>query len=207
MQSDIFALKQHSSAHAELCNAIYERELNTLVYSDDNADRLRRKLRSLPYYVKLAAWRLLEADTPLILDLQNASWQAPQQSKPIISKPTQRFAHWIEQHVAPGLPLPVMVAQDFEWHVKLDSVDRVDYGQQRFHLNRWGWCSFLGDSLEQQSIRVLKPSKQSMSAACAGHRWSDHGRLAPNVLSLRELLLSSLIHWQNFTRATLPKRG
>lgn len=205
MQSDIFAPQHNSSAHAELCNALYEREIGTLVYSDDDASRLRRKLKSLPYYVKLAGWRLLDAQTPLELDTQNASWQVKQSLHPPKFTDPERLAAWLDRYSAPGLPIPLWQEDGDAVQVLLDTVDRVDYSQQRLHLNRWGWCSFSGTSLDQEPIHLLKPSKAVMSAACGGHRWNHQGRIAPRLLGLRELLLTSLIHWSDYTRAALVR--
>ncbi|MCO4320590.1 hypothetical protein [Aliidiomarina quisquiliarum] len=204
MQADIFHMQQHNSVHAELCNAIYERELALLTYANDDADRLRRKLRSLPFYVKKAAWWLIYTESPLVLDQQNASWQSNQRTKPPKQITATAMAKWIDLHVAPGLPLPVLVTNDEFVQVRLDSVDRVDYAGQRLHLNRWGWCSFSGETLSNESILLLKPTPTIVAAACAGHRWNEQGRLAPGALPLRELLLTALLSWPNFTKAKQP---
>src|SRR5690554_6635502 len=111
MQGDIFHMQAHNSAQAELCNAMYERELTLLSYADDDAARLRRKLRSLPFYVKKAAWWLVAADSPLTLDTQNAGWQAKQRPKPPHPDATH-LPTWLEQHIAPGLALPVKVSNN-----------------------------------------------------------------------------------------------
>lgn len=199
----MFHMHTHNSAQAELCNAMYERELALLSYADDDAPRIRRKLRSLPFYVKKAAWWLVAADSPLTLDTQNAGWQAKQRPKPPHSNATH-LPHWIEQHIAPGLPLPVLLTHAGKVHIRLDSVDRVDYAAERFHLNRWGWCDFSGKSLANEPIVVLKPSPTIMTAACAGHRWNSAGRLPPTALPLRELLLSAMLCWPTFTQARRP---
>ncbi|WP_126756621.1 hypothetical protein [Aliidiomarina taiwanensis] len=196
-------MQAHNSAQAELCNAMYERELALLSYADDDAARIRRKLRSLPFYVKKAAWWLIEADSPLTLDTQNAGWQAKQRPRPPQPDPTH-LPKWLEQHIAPGLPLPVEVTAGGKVHIRLDSVDRVDYANKRFHLNRWGWCAFTGASLAKEPIRVLKPTVTVMTAACAGHRWNNAGRLPPVALPLRELLLSAMLCWPKFTQARRP---
>lgn len=204
MQSDIFYMHKHNSAHAELCNAIYERELALLSYANDDAERLRRKLRSLPFYVKKAAWWLIHTNSPLELDPQNASWQAKQRPNPPKQNAPVALSKWIDQHVAPGLPLPVLISNEDSIQVRLDSVDRVDYEGQRLHFNRWGWCAFTGESLSNEPICLLKPTPTIIGAACAGHRWNIHGRLAPAALPLRELLLSALLNWPNFTEAKQP---
>ncbi len=183
MQSNIFHLHQHNSQHAELCNAIYERELALLSYANDDAERLRRKLRSLPFYVKKAGWWLIHAQSPLELDPQNASWQAKQRASPPKQSAATPLIKWIDQHVAPGLPLPVLVRSNDFVQVRLDSVDRVDYDKQQLHLNRWGWCSFAGQSLSAEPILFLKPTP---------------------ALPLRELLLSALLYWPSFTQAMPP---
>lgn len=204
MQADIFQMQKHNSVHAELCNAIYERELALLSYANDDADRIRRKLRSLPFYVKKAAWWLIYTESPLELDPQNASWQSAQRPRPPKQSSATVLSKWLDLHVAPGLPVPVLVQADDFVQVRLDSVDRVDYAGQRVHLNRWGWCSFGGQPLSEEPALLLKPTPTIITAACAGHRWNEQGRLAPAALPLRELLLSALLSWPNFTQANQP---
>lgn len=201
MQSNIFHLNPHNSLYVELCAALYERELTQLSYQEDNAETIRRKLRSLPFYVKKAAWLLLQAESPLTLDSQNASWLAPQKNKPPKLRSSNTLAKWLDLHVAPGLPLALLWQTEAYSQVLVDTVDRIDYSNQKLHLNRWGWCSFQGESLSAEPIYLLKPTPTIMAAACAGHRWNQQGRLAPQPLSLRELLLTSLLSWPNFQQA------
>lgn len=199
MQTDIFSQTQHSSAFAELCCALYEREISQLGYSEFDPARLKSRLKSLPFYIQKAAWGLLHSSSELKLDIQNASWQAKQLTKPP-SVDSHSIDSWVDQNIAPGLPLTVLVTQNHVTSVKLDSVDRIDYDKQQFHLNRWGWFNFSGSQIEQSDANcvVLKPTKKTVSAACAGHCWNDQGRLPPLSLSLRELLLTTLLDWPKF---------
>ncbi|WP_111914056.1 hypothetical protein [Lysobacter sp. N42] len=200
MQTDIFSQTQHSEVFAELCCALYEREVTTLGYSSFDPARIKSRLKSLPFYIQKAAWGLIYSSSELKLDIQNASWQAKQSNKPPKKTTSSALATWIDKHVAPGLPLPVWVSQNDVVTVKLDSVDRIDYEQKRFHLNRWGWFHFNGEQLQEEdaTCTVLKPTKTIMGAAAAGHCWNHQGKLPPVALSLRELLLSTLLDWPNF---------
>ena len=78
-QSLLWQSEQQSSDFAELCNALYERELRILATNEvASVAGLQGRIKSLPHYVKSAAHALLSADTPLDLDIQNASWSAKQ---------------------------------------------------------------------------------------------------------------------------------
>lgn len=202
MQTDIFSQTQHSEVFAELCCALYEREVTALGYSPFDPARIKSRLKSLPFYIQKAAWGLIYSSSELKLDIQNASWQAKQVGKPPKLPAKSTVSSWIDKHIAPGLPLPVRVFQDGVVSIKLDSVDRIDYEQKQFHLNRWGWFHFSGEQIQGEDSEVActvhKPTKSIMSAAAAGHCWNHQGKLPPVALSLRELLLSTLLDWPNF---------
>ena len=78
-QSSFWNQTHESPAFAELCNALYERELSHLALNPcDNPILLQRKLKSLSHYIKRTASSMLSQDSPISLDLQNASWAAKQ---------------------------------------------------------------------------------------------------------------------------------
>ncbi|TWX65019.1 hypothetical protein [Colwellia sp. C1TZA3] len=78
-QSLLWQLEQQSSNFAELCNALYEGELITLARNECLAlANLQDRINSLTHYIKCMALALLKAQTPLKLDIKNASWSAKQ---------------------------------------------------------------------------------------------------------------------------------
>lgn len=210
---------QQQSHFGELCAALYERELHDLSWhGTDNPTFLKRRLASLPYYVRRAAFALLNlADCPLQLDVQNASWQAKQSLRPPAGVPTvatfpdPKLPAWLHKAAVLGLVMPVQYEQDPLIAVHLDSIDGIDSDGSKFstpavHLNRFGWFAFTGEPLEGQNAWLLRPSKRSISAACCGHQWSAAGRKAPRTLSLREVLLAATLNWKNFARVKpLPR--
>ena len=55
-QVDIFANDAHQRQYAELCNALYERELMSLAQgASANASLLKRRLSGLSHHIKRAA--------------------------------------------------------------------------------------------------------------------------------------------------------
>ena len=81
-QLDIFSDDQHKRHYAELCNALYERELASLSQQKfSNASLLQRKIAGLRHLIKRAAYNLLQHTSPLQVDIHNASWQAKQAAK------------------------------------------------------------------------------------------------------------------------------
>ena len=81
-QIDIFSDDQRQLHYAELCNALYERELASLSQQKiSNISLLQRKIAGLRHHVKRAAYSLLQHQTPLDVDVHNASWQAKQAAK------------------------------------------------------------------------------------------------------------------------------
>lgn len=200
-QASLWQPEKVSADYAELCNALYERELLT-VASQQQVDpvRLQSKLKSLPHYVKRTALLMSDTVTPLTLDPQNASWVAPQGVKPPLTG--QKFAwQWYEDLELPlGLIVPVM----FNGQVHLDAIDRLDNNRQRLRTNAFGWMSVANCGADNSVVtnhdqpHLMKPMKKIMMAACAGHRWQLGKRTRPQPLTLRELLLSCHINWRNF---------
>jgi len=208
-QSLLWQSQQQSSDFAELCNALYERELLTLARAEYAAVAgLKSRITSLPHYVKQAAFALINAQTPLDLDIQNASWSAKQASKaPSMSQMLaydKNVLTWYKsQPLAHGLVVPIALKS----HIVLDCIDRIDIEQQRFRTNVYGWfylrASKAGEenSRANDNVSLLKPTKKIMTAACAGHCWQNGQKLQPVMPSLRELLLSCTINWHNFKQS------
>ncbi|MDN4501536.1 hypothetical protein QX776_03950 [Alteromonadaceae bacterium BrNp21-10] len=204
-QSDIFRNDTQQLHYAELCNALYERELSALAQSPtQNIDNLKRRLGGLSYHIKNAATFLLNHQAPLEVDLHNASWQGKQSAKSILNRESaEKSSNWFAAHAHFGMPVAVCIDELGLHSLELDSIDRIDKSQQRIHLNKHGWFSFAGINEEQNDKikkSLLVPSKISLSAACCGHGWNHSGRTPPRALSLREILLSSKINWQNFKK-------
>ncbi|ARD43372.1 hypothetical protein A3Q33_03025 [Colwellia sp. PAMC 21821] len=223
-QSLLWQSEQQSSDFAELCNALYERELMTLARNEySSVAGLQSRIKSLPHYVKRTAFALLNAQTPLELDIQNASWSAKQVSAlPSISQLSAYndnvIAWYRGQALVHGLVVPIALKS----HIVLDSIDRIDREKQRFRTNVYGWF-YLTDNdtpngatkfdksevkpeVNRHSVNLLKPTKKIMTAACAGHCWKNSRKSQPIMPSLRELLLSCTINWRNFKqpRVNLP---
>lgn len=200
-QTDIFQpLAQHGE-FAELCSALYERELDQLAHLDDiPITALQRRLASLPFYIQRAAHGCLQAvkESPLSLDEQNASWQSNQASQCPKPTGTVKSQHqWFAKHAALGLVVPVRYQTPELTTIFLDSIDRVDTKHHRLHLNYRGWFNFSGAG-EHAVETLLKPTRRVMSAACCGHQWNHKGRINPRTLTLRELLLVATLDWKKF---------
>lgn len=203
-QSDF--LQPPSQSHfAELCTALYERELFQLSHNGpDNVRFLKRRLGSLPFYVKRAARALCQLQGPLLLDVQNAGWQASQKRQPPSAVHDKvKLQRWLELHAQLGLVLPVELQHKVCSGVYLDSIDECS--SAGIHLNRFGWFDWQGNAQDEPQSLLLKPDARSMTAACCGHQWSPQGRLAPRTLALREVLLAATLSWPRFTRVqSLP---
>jgi len=217
-QTSLWQTEQQNNDYAEVCNALYERELNQLVNADlATVTAIQSRLKSLPHYIKLTAYSMLQvqqqsqhhktARIPIILDHQNAHWSAKQsKTMPLVNQEFEEVWQWYQSFSIPlGLVIPVWVGE----RILLDSIDRVDNEQQRLRSNAFGWFDansvqktlFQQQSTEiEQPIQLLKPSKKVMSAACAGHRWQNNTPSLPVLLTLRELLLSCNINWYNFKK-------
>jgi hypothetical protein len=206
-QSNIFSDDQRQQHFAELCNALYERELQVLAQqSINNISLLQRKIGGLRHHIKRAADQFLSHGGPLQVDLHNGTWQSKQAAKCMAKNLGRDLIQlWFVKYDRFGLCVPVHVLELGVEHIELDSVDLIEVEDSRMHLNKHGWFSFNGDNTEAQSDnvhcvqkRLLKPSKALLAAACCGHTWTHRGRSHPRTLSLRELLLSGSINWQTF---------
>ncbi len=205
-QASFWHEQAHSTDFAELCNGLYEREISLLSNASfSSAQAVQARLQSLPHYINRTAHLMVQvmtsAQSPLQLDVQNASWSVKQASKiPITGQDTDSIIKWYQSSNASlGLVVPVQVDD----HIILDCIDRFDAGKQRLRTNVAGWFSLenidaKGKSLTNRQFNLLKPNKKVMLAACAGHCWQQSNKLRPVIPSLRELLLSCSINWQNF---------
>jgi hypothetical protein len=206
-QVNIFSDDQRQLHYAELCNALYERELASLSQQKiNNVSLLQRKIAGLRHHVKRAAYSLLEHQSPLQVDIHNASWQAKQAAKCMAnSYIAEKTQHWFSSNIQIGCSIAIHVKQLGCEHIELDSIDRVELENKRLHTNKFGWFTIDGEFAEANyrlenvlSLRLLKPSKAILTAACCGHTWVHKGRGQQKALSLRELLLSLSINWKTF---------
>lgn len=204
-QVDIFASDHRQRYYAELCNALYERELLSLSQSaPNNVSLMQRRLAGLSYHIKNAAEHLLDHDAPIKVDIHNASWQAKQTTKSVVTRhDKEKCFAWYHANLRMGLPAPIYVSDMGLEQVELDSVDRIDTDNQRVHVNKHGWFDLHGhpegSPLHAHHKRLLLlPNKVNMVAACCGHSWNHKGKTLPRALSLRELLLSTTINWKTF---------
>jgi hypothetical protein len=212
-QNSLWQTNQQNNDFAEICNALYERELRLLASAEiSTAKGVQGRLKSLSHYVNRTANLMTRVNEqgqfPLALDVQNATWSAKQSSQlPLTGEDEGAIFSWYVDLLTKknksvlGLVVPVLV----EDHVILDCIDGVDLDEHSLRTNVSGWFS-LRPTVEQaigdaNSRRLLKPNKKVMQAACAGHRWQhchSKTKLRPVIPSLRELLLSCAINWQNF---------
>ncbi|GAB5379244.1 MAG: hypothetical protein Alis3KO_12310 [Aliiglaciecola sp.] len=204
-QVDIFANDNRQRHFAELCNALYERELYALgKKAPNNIKLLQRRLSGLPYHIKNAAEYLLDHTAPIEVDIHNGSWQAKQSAKCVVQKHnSEKSQSWFHSHASMGLPVPVYVNDMGIESIELDSIDRIEQDSHRLHVNKHGWFhldgSFEGEpSHPHQKKVLLLPNKLNLTAACCGHTWNHKGKSVPRALSLRELLLSTKINWKTF---------
>lgn len=214
-QTDIFTQISEQPLFADVCNALYERELMTLaMQGPGQLSLMKRKLGGLSHHVKRAAEYLVTNPTPLKVDAHNGAWQAKQAAKsPALAIEHQDVHDWFAQKASIGLPVCVVVTNLDHQHLELDCVDRIQDENQTLHLNRFGWFSYDGayvddstsaDAVEATELRLVLPNKKTMAAACSGHCWNHKGKLSPRTLTLRELLLSTLIDWKTFTYSGKP---
>ncbi|NVK55672.1 MAG: hypothetical protein HWE26_08665 [Alteromonadaceae bacterium] len=218
-QSDFFnAVESDASQRtlAELCNALYERELSLLAQQSHNqVSLLRRRIAGLSHHVKRTARFLANGSVPLTLDEHNASWQARQAVKsPARNDKPEATLRWYTEHAKVGLVVPVRVQEFDNEHIELDSIDRIQPVNQTLHINKLGWFDFSGTQVESPAryrsanhfrLTLLKPSKTIVTAACCGHSWNHKGRTSPRTLTLREILLVSTLDWQRFTTPKPPE--
>lgn len=195
---------QSNLIFADLCNALYERELKKLSTDINQPQKLLlKRIGSLPYYIKRASERILANDTPLSLDSQNASWLHRQSSK--CPGPTQKaddIAKFYRQHAKHALVVPIYHIKMGEERMTLDTIDGVDNDGQRVHTNENGWFKLNGEPQDAHNHhnRLLKPTKTCMSGACSGHKWPNHKGNNARALSLREMLLATSINWKNLSK-------
>jgi len=190
--------EQQLSDFSEFCNALYERELHTLANVENiSTVSLQGRLKSLSYYINRTARLMMECSTPLMLDIQNASWSAKQgATMPLAGQEEDTVREWYKKaELKHGLVVPIV----HDNHIALDCIDRIDLDKYRFRTNIHGWFYF--DDVPQKSdttYRILKPNKRVMTAACSGHCWVNNHKSIPVMPSLRELLISCTINWRNF---------
>ena len=206
-QIDIFSDDQQQLHYAELCNALYERELASLSQKKiTDVTLLQRKIAGLRHHIKRAAYSLLQHQSPLKVDVHNASWQAKQAAKCMANNyVAQKTQLWFASNIQIGCSIAVHVQQLGSEHIELDSIDKIELSSHRLHTNKFGWFSsdgeFSEDDNKQNDVynpRLLKPTKAILTAACCGHRWDHKGKGQQRALSLRELLLSLSINWKTF---------
>lgn len=211
-QVNIFSDSQQQTHFAEICNALYERELITLAHQPiSNISLLQRKLGGLRHHVKRAAYHFIHHTGPLSVDVHNASWQAKQSATCMGRRHDKDKTHqWFAQYARSGLPVVIYVKNINGEHLELDSIDRIDTDTQQLHSNKFGWFAMNGtNDIDRVSSNIrdhaalgkyvlLRPSNAIFSAACCGHTWNHKGRSHPRTLTLRELLLSGSINWKNF---------
>ncbi|WP_158971791.1 hypothetical protein [Paraglaciecola sp. L3A3] len=206
-QVDIFSDDQRQLHFAELCNALYERELASLSQQKfNNISLLQRKLGGLKHHIKRAADNLLQKESPLQIDIHNASWQGKQAAKCMADKAdADKTEQWFIDNIQIGRCIAIHVDTLGAEHIELDSVDRIDLGQGKLHANKFGWFAVDGKFLEETirqpdilALKLLKPNKAILTAACCGHNWNHKGKSQPRALSLRELLLSLSIDWKTY---------
>ena len=207
-QVNIFSDDLRQLHFAELCNALYERELTHLsLKKTNNISLLQREIGGLRHHIKRAAFHLLQHQSPMQVDIHNASWQAKQSAHcPAKLHEHDKTLAWYNLQLELGVSVPVYVNELGVEHIELDSIDRIDLEEARLHLNKFGWFDLSGQTLgptsgvKQAQVQLLRPNKAVMIAACCGHVWNHKGRAQPRLLSLRELLLSFAINWKSFRR-------
>jgi hypothetical protein len=209
-QNTLWQTNKQNNDFAELCNALYEREMSLLANADfTSIENMQGRLKSLSHYINRTANLMVSVNelglSPLTLDVQNATWSANQASKmSVLAQNEQDVFLWYlrlisqKNEVSLGLVIPILQVD----HIVLDSIDRVDTEKKRIHTNFSGWFSLIEVNV-YHPLRLLKPTKKVMLAACAGHQWQGRikaTKLRPIIPSLRALLISCAIDWQNFKR-------
>ena len=210
-QSSLWQLHTDTGDFAELCNALYQREISLLAKGDfSSAKSVQARLESLSYYITRTAHAMVkviaQGHSPLILDTQNASWSAKQSKRmPLSGQETEQecantISWYSQKDIYVGLAVPVLLAD----HIIIDCIDRIDLDKQRIRTNVGGWFSLAMDELVNQqqgaNKRLLKPNKKIMTSACTGHCWQGNNKQLPIIPTLRELLLSCSINWKNFKK-------
>lgn len=214
-QNNLWQTRTNQQVKAELCNVLYERELARLASEQSlSLNALRKKIHSLPYYIGRAADSIGSIYSPLDLDSSNASWLGPQSASPLSSKQDpEKCAQFYEKNAQFALVVPIAISVFGIEHVVLDTIDDIDMPNGRLHCNQNGWFSISGHYLNDESEGndaqmkfLLKPSKQTFTAACCGHQWKGKNKTTARALSLRELLLATRINWHSFGKLLAPKK-
>ena len=129
-QVSLWKGEQQTSDFSEFCNALYERELHSLANIDNiSIESLQGRLKSLPYYINRTAHSMMQCSTPLMLDVQNASWSAKQGTRmPISDQDESTVSQWYAKvELKHGLVVPIV----HDNHIALDSMDRIDLEKYR----------------------------------------------------------------------------
>lgn len=208
-QTNIFNLAEQFPNVAELCNALYERELVNLASSNiTDPTLLKRKLSGLSYHIKNAAEFLINEPTPIEVDVHNGTWKSKQAAKCPAAKAIStdealaKNEAWFQKQHYHGAVVCVYVNDYGNEHIEFDSIDMIPNPTNKLHTNKFGWFALNGECLEEQNSHVshylIKPNKAIVGAACSGHTWNSKGKTSPRALSLRELLLSTNINWKTF---------
>ncbi|MBU2894313.1 hypothetical protein KO495_13445 [Colwellia sp. D2M02] len=219
-QANLWQTQIDSSSFAELCAALYQREINVLAQGDfPHCQALQARLKSLPHYVSRTAHAMVQVNnqqhSPLLLDVQNANWSAKQNSiLPLSGQAIDDVNRWyLTSNIRVGLVVPIINRTSKQATIVLDCVDRIDLAKGRVRTNVAGWFELTHSTLEDETSKklksfsndqqLLKPNKKVMMAACAGHTWQGSHKSAPLLPSLRELLLSCNINWKNFKKTAV----
>ncbi|MGY0645811.1 MAG: hypothetical protein ACW7DN_14650, partial [Paraglaciecola chathamensis] len=127
-QVNIFTDSHQQTQFAEICNALYERELMTLAQQPfSNISLLQRKLGGLRHHIKRAAYHFIHHNGPLTVDVHNASWQAKQSASCIAKKhDPAKVSTWFSHYARSGLPVAIYSNNMNGEHLELDSIDRID---------------------------------------------------------------------------------
>ncbi len=200
-QQDFANQNERLLDYAQLCNVFYERELRLLAECQLNPDYVAKRLSSLPFYIKRAAEAILSLDNPLTLDAQNGTWSAKQKRKSPAEKiDLQSNQTWFVKNAQLGLVVVIVVKEVGQIHYRLDCIDVIEHNKIR--LNEHGWFNFNGECLESNQVekRLVKSNKDIMTAACCGHQWIGNDTTLPRTLTLRELLLTTVINWSNLNK-------
>jgi hypothetical protein len=212
-ESSLWHSPSESGNFAELCNALYQREVGLIAKGHFvSKQAIQARLKSLTYYVTRTAHAMAEVVakdySPLSLDIQNASWSAKQSNtmpmamQKSLDGESDAFNWYLKTEITVGLVVPVMVDE----HIIIDCIDRIDNENKRLHTNVGGWFSlvtvntFAQNNKQIPSKFLLKPTRAIMASACAGHNWQRNTKQLPIIPSLRELLLSCAINWKNLKK-------
>lgn len=208
-QTFIWQQRTNQQLFAELCNALYERELTRLAQEKaSDIQVLQKRIASLPYYIKKAAEHIVELYVPMDLDSQNGSWLYTQSTKPFSEKQkSESVEAFYCQHAKMALVVPIAITHYGIEHIVLDSIDEIE--KERVHCNQHGWFSMSGEHETDSTVGnkyLLKPIKATMTAACCGHQWLNGKKTSSRLLSLREMLLATRINWKQFSKLAMVKR-